>query len=412
MISLLKKIFLQNWLRKLISLVLAIIIWIVVDQSLTTTKVIGAVPIKIVNIPEGKTITGLQSTGHLSRRFSLTVTGKKSHVEDISANDLEIVLNAAGVPDEWVVSIEKKHLVSLNPELNIEGHISKLLQKNLIIKFVPLTKEKISVYVTQPIGEPPKGYQFLDIWPYHLNLTVGGPEDVLKKLKSHGIKLTFNLNDISLSEIERLGINRTRDVITYYIPDKWKNIHLPAISEKPLAIDDPDGKLLRIDFIRSDTIPIKFDIPVVFFASPDHLVSVNPSHLTLVNSALVSSKKGIKVINKSLYTKGVSEIFVKTIQDMVAISINLVPASDESGLNWSIQFINPRVLEDRYINLMLTEAYDDELKDMNPRILQEYLRNRFRNYMNRFQLYTEDDKLLDLNIQLSGKELVVKEEYK
>lgn len=412
MISLLRNIFIRNWHRKLISLILAIIIWFVVDQSLTTTKTIGSIPIKIVNIPEGKTITGLQSTGHLNNRHLLIVTGKKSHIEDLKASDLEIVLNAAGASDEWIVGIEKKHLVSLNPELNIEGHISKVLANTVSIKFVPLTKEKISIYVTQPIGEAPRGYQFLDIWPYHLNLTVEGPEDVLKKLKSRGIKLTFNLNDIPLSEIERIGVNRTKDVVTYYIPDKWKTIHLPSISEKPLQIDDPDGKLLRIDFLRSDSIPIKFDIPVVFFASPDHLSTVNPSHLSLMNNSLVSMKKGIKILNKALYTKGVSELFVKAIQDMVAISINLVPTSDESGLNWSIQFINPRILEDRYVNLMMTEAYDYEFKDMNPIIMQEYLRNRFRNYMNRFQLYTEDDKLLDLSIQLTGKELVVKEEFK
>jgi len=407
--SLLKHLFIDNWLRKLISLILATIIWLVVNQTLTTTKTLDTVPVKIINIPDGKTVMGLQSTGHLSSRFSLTVTGKKSHIKNLSANDLEIVLDAKNMPENWIVTIEKKHLVSLNPELNIAGHIKKVIQGTIIIKLVPLSKEKISVYITKPIGEAPKGYQFLDIWPYHLNLTVNGPEDVLKKLKSRGLKLTFNLNDISPSEIEKIGINRSRDIITYFIPEKWKTINLPSLSNSPLKINDPDGKLLRIDFVRSDHIPIKFNIPITYYVSPDHLATTSPSQLSLSKTPFVATTKGIKVLNKILYTKGVSRLFVETIKDMVALSVNLGPTSDLSNLNWSIQFINPRILEDRYIKLMLSDAIDEELKDMNPRVLEEYLRNRFRNYMNRFQLYTEDDKLLDLNIQLHGKELVINE---
>lgn len=409
MISLLKKIFVDNWLRKLISLILAIIIWFVVDQSLTTTKTINSVGIRVINIPQGKTISGLQTSGLLNKRISITITGKKSHIEDLSPNDIEIVLDANGMGNEWAANLEKKHLVSLSPELSIAHHISKVVPKSLIIKLVPLAQEKIPVYVAQPIGEPPKGYQFLDLWPYHLNVTVSGPEEIIKKLKVRGLKLNFNLNDISHTDLERLNPNQQKDVVSFYVPDEWKMINLPSISERPLQIDDPDAKLLRLDFVRSDTIPLKFTIPINVYVPPSRTSQVNPANIHIINNELVQTLKGIKVLNKPLYAKGVSELFVKIVKDMLAVSINIMPSTDKEDIAWSIQFINPTMLEDRYVTMMMTEVMDDELKDMHPRLRQEYLRNRFRNYMNRFQLVGENGQNLDFDIMLKGKEMFITE---
>ena len=94
--------------------------------------------------------------------------------------------------------------MSLNPDIDFSKGISRVMHKSFIIRLTKLIKEKIPVIVTQPIGEPPKGYQFLDVYPYTLNLTVQGPEDVLKHLKNKGAKLTFNLNEISKETLDSL----------------------------------------------------------------------------------------------------------------------------------------------------------------------------------------------------------------
>ena len=117
----------------------------------------------------------------------------------------------------------------------------------------------------------------------------------------------------------------------------------------------------------------------------------------------------MKLLNKQLYTRGVSETFVKIIKNMVFLSVNITPGNDEENIDWSIQFVNPTALEDRYLSTMITEINDDELKDMHPTLREEHLRNRFRNYMNRFSLFTAEDAELNLNIQLKGKEILLKE---
>ena len=79
------------------SIILAIIIWFVVNKSLTTTKTIPNVPVRIENIPPGKTIADMQSNGILNRRVNLTVTGSKTLLEDLTSNDIEVVLLEAAL---------------------------------------------------------------------------------------------------------------------------------------------------------------------------------------------------------------------------------------------------------------------------------------------------------------------------
>lgn len=408
MITLLRNIFLENWLRKLISLALAIIIWFVVDQSLTTTKNLNSVAIRIANLPKGKTINGLQETGLLNKRLNISVTGKRTFIEDLNANDLEVVFDASQIDGEGVVNLEKKHLVSLNPSLSIDRHLSRVGPKSLHLNLVPLSEEKISIYITKPIGEAPKGYQYLDIWPYHLNLTVSGPAETITKLKQQGLKLTYNLNDISKEDLEHGSIDKN-SVLSFFIPNTWKKINLPAISDQPIEINDPDANLLRIDFIRSRSIAIDVPIPVSLVFPAKHDVTASPLALNIGSSPLVNTYRGIKVINKNLYTKGVSNFFFDIVKDYLYIAITPTAKGTGTASNWALVCSQPRTLEDIYIMRMLTEYKDTELEELTPRHREEHLRNRFRNYMNRLQLFDEDDNPFDFDIQISGREVILSE---
>ncbi len=409
----LHNLIIHNWPRKCISLILAIIIWLVVDQTLSMTKQINNISIRVVNIPESKTIDGLQSNGLLSRKITLNITGKKTVLEELTANDIEVVVDAQDRPDEWVSTITKRNLNSLNPEINVTQDISKVSSKSFIIKLSKLTKEKIPIFISQPIGEAPKGYQFLDIWPYQIFLTVSGPEEVVKKLKARGLKLTFNLNDISKAELDNLQTNASQmpsDVVSYFVPNQWKQIYLPALSNTPIPIDDPDSKYLRIDFIRSELLPIGTNLPISIFFSPRHRMNLNPSQIKIVQNSVVKMTSGIPMLKETLYAKGVSELFIEIVKDMLEIVLLFPMKGDFSKMDWSTQFINPRVLEDRYVSTLMSDSSNQEIRDLQPSLRQEYLRNRFRNYMNRFQLFKSDDKLLQLNVALKGNQVVVTQE--
>ncbi|MDN3504068.1 MAG: hypothetical protein P0S95_00655 [Rhabdochlamydiaceae bacterium] len=413
MISFVKNFFFHNWPRKLIALILAVIIWFVVDNTLTTVRTFSNVNVRIVNIPEGKTIEGMQSNDIMSKKITLTLTGKKTVLERISSNDLEVVINASThTKNEWVATINKYNLVSMNPDINLQKGISKISLKNYIVKMSPLAQMRVPIFITQPIGEAPRGYRFLDVWPYQLYLTVSGPESTVSKLKNRGVKLTFNLNDISKAELDNQSStikSKTNDVVSFFVPDQWKKIYLPTISEKNITIDDPDAKYLRIDFIRSEILPVRNTIPLSIFAAPEHSNTLNFKNVTFKGSAVCESDKGNPLLNIPLFSKGANDVFIQIVKDMMEIVV-IYPPMNGSYLDWSIQFINPKELEDRYVSHVLSDVSDKEIRELQPELRQKYLRNRFRNYMNRFQLFKPNDKLLELSFELKGNQIIVTEE--
>ncbi|HSX25456.1 MAG TPA: hypothetical protein VLE89_00425 [Chlamydiales bacterium] len=403
------RLLVENWQRKLISTMLAMIIWMVVSHSMTVTKIVHNIPVRVTNLPPEKTIEGMQVNGLLNKKIPLTLTGNKSVLDEISGKDLEVVVDAAGKSNEWIATIGKKNLVGLNPEFDTTKAISRVAPFDMIVKQSKLVTEKIPILVTQPIGEAPKGYQFLDVWPYQLSLTVNGPEEAVKRLKTRGLKLTFNLNDISRAELDTLQSSKRQgqvDEISFFVPNSWKKISLPSLSETPIEIDDVQAKALRIDFSRQDLLPIGSALPVTVFFPPKYSNTLNPETYTLSANDFIAKKNGIKMITMPLYAQRVSRLFLETVKDMIQVVVIAAPKSERETLLWNAQFMYPHELEDRYVAKVMSES-NDEVGDVQPHLREDYLRNRFRNYMNRFRLYTPNNKKLSLKIELQANSISV-----
>lgn len=406
--SLIQKFLIDNWQRKLFSLILAMIIWISVNTSMTTTKIISNIPVRVVNLPQEKTIEGMQVNGILNKRIVLTITGNKTVMDDLSGKDLEVVIDASGKDDQWIASISKKNLVSVHPDFDVSKMISRVATHEMIIKQSKLVTEKIPVRITQPIGEAPKGYQFLDIWPYQLHVTVTGPEKAVKSLKTRGLTLTFNLNDITRTDLDNAQAAKKQpsDEVSYFVPAAWKKVNLPMLSDGPIEIDDPQSKLLRIDFSRQDMIPLQSPIPISIFFPPKYSATLNPETYSLATNDFVVKKNGVKMITFPLFASGVSQLFTEIVRDMIQIVVIAHPKSERATLLWNTEFIYPHELEDRYVTRIMSEANNDD-EEVQPHLREEYLRNRFRNYMHRFRLYTPENEKLVLKIELEANTISV-----
>jgi hypothetical protein len=376
---------------------------------MTATKTVENIPVRVTNLPAQKTIEGMQVSGLLNKRVTLTLCGNKSALEDLSGSDLEVVIDATGKSDEWIANIDKKNLVSLNPDFDPGKMIFKVNHEELIIRESKLVTEKIPVLVTQPIGEAPKGYQYLDVWPYHLYVTVNGPEESVKRIRARGLKLTFNLNDISRAELDALSSTKKAgqaDEVTFFVPSSWKKIILQQLSDTPVEIDDPQSKALRLDFSRQDLIPIGTPVPVFVFFPPKYSNTLNPDTYSLAVNEFVVKKNGIKMITVPLFAQGVSRLFLETVKDMIQLVVIAAPKSECETLLWMTQFMYPHELEDRYVAKVMSES-NDEAAGVQPHLREDYLRNRFRSYMNRFRLYTQSGKKLALKIELQANAISV-----
>ena len=167
--------FTNNGQRKFAALIMAIILWLLVDHSIIETKTIPNVPIRIINLPQDKTIMGLLPNGVLQRRISVTLSGSKEIIDKLEPGDLEVVLDVSTAnSDEWVIKLTKKNLVSLNPNLDIIHNVTQVDHSEFIVKISRLVTAKIPITILPPAGDPPNGYEFLDIWPLKLTQTVSG----------------------------------------------------------------------------------------------------------------------------------------------------------------------------------------------------------------------------------------------
>ncbi len=409
--TLLKRIFLKNWPRKCLSLILGIIIWFVVNQSLTSTRTVSNVPVRVDNLPPGKTVKGLQSNGRLDKRIALTLSGSKDLLERLNPSDLEVVFDASGKHGEWIASISKGNLRSNNLQVNLHKGIRKVAEQSLVLKMVNLVTEKIPILITKPMGEASRGYQYIDVWPYRLHITVTGPDTVIKQLKTKGIKLTFNLNDITRRQLDELRSKSTdsrKDVISFYVPSDWKQVSIPVLSGTPIEINDPESKGLQIDFLRNECLELSSPLPVSLYFPPSKSHKLNPQKISLSPTNLIELKNGLKVINRPLYVKGVSSLFLEMVKDRMEIAIIVPSKKEDTKLKWSVQFQGYRSLEDQYVRAILSDISEDNLSDAGPNVREETIRNRFRSYMNRFTLYLSVNEELELVAGIKGNTVSVR----
>lgn len=395
----LKEVLLLNWQRKTISLICALFLWIVVNNSITTTKSFPNVPIKIINIPEGKTIESLLPTGYLSSGIPLTLRGNNSALKNLDFGELEIVLDASVQDHEWLVEIRKKNLHSLNPDVDISRSVTKIIHSQFILKLRKLTTAKIPIKINFPKGEAPEGYQFLDIWPQELYHELSGSEEWIRDLQIKGLHLNIQLDSISKEDLNNLkSALPGNDEIFFFLPAKWKQVTLPAPRNERIDINDPNAYNLHIVFLRKEYTPIKRKIPISVFFPYGDSTTINPDTYTLTESELITVESGISVLNENLYMRNVSRQFLDLVRDNLLITIIAAPRSKKEFLDWSIQLISPSELEDAYVELLLPES--SEIAKYNQELHEKRLRERFRDYTRHLTLFTKSQKELQLKIKL------------
>jgi hypothetical protein len=385
----LKRLFLHQWQKKLVALLIACLIWFVVGQTITSTKIIPAVPIRIINLPVNKTVQGLLPNGFLAKRTTLTVTGTKDVVDRLEPGDIEILLDVSNLPDEWVAQISKKNLISLNPNVNLIHHITSISHPEILIKMHSLLTETIPITINKPKGNPPDGYDYVDIWPTHLLQTVTGSRDLVLKLKNKGLDLTFNLDDITVEELDALMHLRQGpydNEANFPVPEQWKKIIIPLQIDFVETLNDPEAKNLQITFLKNDSIPIKGDLPLGVFYPLKYSQKINPETHKLTPNVFVQTVNHISVLKIPVFAKNVSKLFLDVIKDHLEITIVAAPKSERETLEWALDIVNYPHMEDTYVAFLLSSFKTSET--MKSRLLrEEYFRMRFRHYMQLFSLY-------------------------
>jgi hypothetical protein len=410
--SFLRYVFIDNWRRKLLALASAVIIWLLVANSITITQSYPNVPIRVTEIPDNKTIEGLLPNGILSSGIPITLTGRKEALEALNPEDLEITISAANRGDQWTTEIGRRNLVSLNPDIDLKMAVSDVAPAEVTITLSNLITDKIPVTVMPPVGEPPEGWQYLDLWPQQLYQTVSGPEEQVHDLKAEGLKLTFDLSNITAEELNTLYENELGlkdDEVRYFVPTGWKRVAIPFQQNQMVTINDPDAAFLHLDFLKQELLPLDTPLALSPFFPLRYSETLNPDTYSLVENSVVTQTNGIYQLTLPLYTRNVSRFFLDTVRDYIAISIVVAPRSKRATLAWSIQFVDPAELEEEFIAVSMAHIPTDAGQQLYPEMRESSLRERFRMYMREFTLYTEEGESLDLVCELTADSIEVRQ---
>lgn len=409
--NVISRFFLNNWQRKAVALCTAIIAWIFVNHSIIETKVIPSVPIRVINLPPNKTVLGLLPNGVLSKRITLTLSGTKDVISELEPGDIVVVVDASTIDrDDWVLQITKKNLVSLNPRIDLVHHITDVKHTEYILKLSQLITEKIPITVLPPIGEPPQGYEFLDIWPQRMVQSISGPEEAVKALKTKGLELVLDLSQITkkdLDAVKPIHANAADDEISFLIPAAWKQVSIPFHNNTE-EINDPEAEFLRITFLKKESHPLGKMVPVRVFYPVPSLDKVNPETLFLSANEDVKKENGVFLLKPPLFLHDVSRLFVDIIRESLEITLVGANHEERDSLDWSVDVINPYALEDAYVAFVLASSSQGKNPIPYSKSREEILRKRFREYLQKFTLYITPEKKLRLDNHVEGHSIKVK----
>ncbi len=397
----------NHWPRKVISLVIAMVIWMVTNASIRETTTLSDIPVRILNLPADMTLQGLGPDGFLNTKISLTITGDRQFIEEVTGKDLLVQFDAADQPSEWNLRVTRDDLISRDGRFDLPKVLYHVAPCDLALKQIRLITDSIPVIINPPLGEAPRGYHYIDVEPYQLRLDIRGPEDVLKRLKNKGIKLTFNLNDISRVELDALlAKNGGSDEVHFPVPASWRKVSLPLLSDDPIEINDPHAPDLKIHFCRQDLLPLDQPLPVNVYYPYRFSRLLNRENCPLLFNAFVKKINGLPMIDAPLLVQGVSRSFLDVVKDSLEICILAVPPTERPTLPWNVQVAYPRELEDRYVAKMMAQSGDDG-EELHASSREDYLRNRFRKYLTRLRLYTPAKEKLELKIRIEGSTIAL-----
>lgn len=410
--NLISRFFLNNWQRKLVALITAIIVWVFVNHSIIETKIIPSVPIRVTNLPANKTVLGLLPNGVLSKRITLTLSGTKDVINELEPGDIAVSVDASMIDrDDWVLQISKKNLISLNPSIDLVHHITDVKHTEYILKLSQLVMDKVPITILSPTGEPPAGYEFLDIWPQHLVQTISGPEEAVKSLKNKGLELTFDLSQISKKDLDAIknphaGI--IDDEISVLVPTAWKQIAIPFHNLALEEINDPEADFLRIDFLRKASHPLEKNVPIRAFYPLTSLETINPETLSLAPNEFIVEEEEIFIFKYPLFLHNVSRLFVDIVRENIEITIIAAAKEERESLDWSVQVIDPHALEDAYVAFLFSNSMQGKMQIPYSKSREDMLRKRFREYLQKLTLYISVDKKLRLDNHVEGRSIKVK----
>jgi YbbR domain-containing protein len=192
----LKKIFLEDWLMKLVALAITLALWLgVTGLSTPTTQRLTSVPLRL------RFSNNIEVTNSPIQEVDLVVTGDKRKLAQINKNDLIVSMDISDVtPGDRVISLTPETVgVSLPTGVKLDE-----IQPSRIAVRIEAVEEKEIAVKAETMGEIPEGYELYSETIAPAKIRVRGPANFIRSLSyvsTERIDLSNRVADFTAKQI-------------------------------------------------------------------------------------------------------------------------------------------------------------------------------------------------------------------
>jgi YbbR domain-containing protein len=172
----LRKIFLEDWVMKLVALAITLALWLgVTGLSIPATQRLTSVPLTL------RFSNNIEVTNSPIQEVDLVVTGDKRKLAQINKNDLIVSMDVSDVmPGDRVISLSQETVaVSLPTGVKLDE-----IQPSRIAIRIEAVEEKDIAVKAETNGDVPEGYELYSETTSPQKVRVRGPATFIRSLSS------------------------------------------------------------------------------------------------------------------------------------------------------------------------------------------------------------------------------------
>ncbi len=264
--KLLRKIFLEDWSLKLLSLAIAIVLWLVVTGQ--NQPVTAHVNVQLNFIRPQM----LEISNDPPRTVDVMLTGSRNKLDDLTALDLVATVDLSDQrAGERVLRLADKAQISLPQGVKVDGFQPSAIP----IHLEPIIERQVMIEAKLE-GKPDEGYEVYSVRPSKGSVTVRGPAS---------------------------RVNAIQKVFTESI---WLSGHKQSFTASNLGIDVPDTKVDLLDPVVSvqveigepsieKTFRVGPRMEIVVSGSPGVLNNLKPEDLEIVSDGPTGTEPRLKL---------------------------------------------------------------------------------------------------------------------
>lgn len=303
-----------DWVAKIVCLFIAFVIWFYVMQvdSPEYTETFHSVDIKLTNTSVLEDVAGLSVYSGYGTTVDVTVIGKKSVINKLTADDFSVTADVSGITSAGLHAVQID--VDVPPGLSLDSVSQNTVQvyadeKSSTVVEIRARITSIMTGSQLEVGEPR---------PRHETVVVTGPKSALDEI-DHA-EITLSLGNVSAS----------------------------MTASGPLVLVDKNGSQINNPYLRLARTEVTVDIPVYttktlpvavnykygYFNDGNVVVTTDPAEITLRGDPAVLEKM-TEIVITTLDEKKIAGNVTQTISLMLDEGIEAADGTENVTVNVS-----------------------------------------------------------------------------